>query len=95
MRVLAIWAMLVLAASPAASQDRLQSDDTDLQKRLEKLEKAAQQRREEAAEIDKAYQRAIKSQHTDMPPPKVDPWGNIRASDPAQTKKSTQSQNSK
>jgi uncharacterized protein YlxW (UPF0749 family) len=86
MRVLAISAALVLAAAPAISQDRLQSDDTDLQKRVEKLEKAAQQRREEAAEIDKAYQRTMKSQHTDGPAPKVDPWGNIRASDPAHTK---------
>jgi hypothetical protein len=86
MRILAIWAVLVLAASPAASQDRLQSDDTDLQKRLEKIEKAEQQRRDEAAEIDKAYQRAIKSQHTDAPPPKVDPWGSIRASEPAHPK---------
>jgi hypothetical protein len=86
MRVLAIWAMLVLAASPAPAQDRLQSDDTDLQKRLEKLEQAERQRREEAAEIDKAYQRTIKSQHTDAPLPKTDPWGSIRASEPARTK---------
>jgi hypothetical protein len=91
MRTFAICAVISLAftglpgviASPAFSQeDPLQSDDTSLQKRLDKLEQADRQHRQDAADVDKAYQRTIKSQHSDAPAAKVDPWGNIRASDP-------------
>jgi DnaJ-domain-containing protein 1 len=86
MRILAICAalslLLGLSSMPALSQDQLQSDDTNLQKRLEKLQQAEKQRKDEAAETDKAYQRYMNSQHSDAPAAKVDPWGNIRASDP-------------
>jgi len=59
--------VLALAAAPAFAQRGPRTTRTDEQKRQD-------------AEVDKAYQRVMKST-TDKskPPPVTDPWGNVRS----------------
>jgi hypothetical protein len=45
-----------------------------------------QKKKEDAVATEKAYQRALKDTASGAPAAKVDPWGSVRASDPAQTK---------
>jgi hypothetical protein len=58
---------------------------------LTPLQKMEKQRREEAVDVDKAYQKALKNTRSDAPVAKSDPWGGVR---PAGNGNS-QSQNSK
>jgi hypothetical protein len=44
-------------------------------------ETADKQKKAQRDDADKAYQRALKDRGSDAPT-KVDPWGNVRASDP-------------
>ena len=78
-KVIAIATLGALIAGPAFAQN---NDEFDLRKRVEELDKAAEQRREKAAETDRAYQRLLKSEPSDSRTQKVDPWGNIRTAAP-------------
>jgi hypothetical protein len=78
MRILAAGAMIVLLVVPAHSAD----DD------LNPLQKAERQHREDAKEIDRQYERALKNTRSNTPATKADPWGNIRATDPKQGQQS-------
>jgi hypothetical protein len=49
-------------------------------------EELAEKRREEAAEVEKAYQRVLKNTRSDTAVTKSDPWGSIRAPDATQAK---------
>lgn len=84
MRVLAVAAVTGLLSIPAFAQPAPPTDEgITLQQQLEQREKMEQQRRDRAAEIDKAYQRLQKST-TPATTTKVDPWGNVRNADPKQ-----------
>jgi type II secretory pathway pseudopilin PulG len=48
------------------------------------------QKKDAAAEAERAYQRALKDTASSAPAAKVDPWGNVRAADPAQPKQNSQ-----
>jgi hypothetical protein len=48
-------------------------------------------KKERAEAAEKAYQRALKDTATSGQTTKVDPWGNVRAADPAQPKQNSQS----
>jgi len=82
-RMIAIVTFGALVAAPTFAQNAQSSDEFNLRQRAEELDKIEQQRRERAADTDRAYQKVLKSQHSDAPAPKVDPWGNIRAAAPA------------
>jgi hypothetical protein len=79
MRSLTIGAIIALLTVAAHAEE------------LNQLQKMEKQRREEAADVDKAYEKALKSTRSDAPAAKSDPWGTIR---PARTGNS-QSQGSK
>src|SRR5580704_10917684 len=82
MRILAAAAMMGLLSIPAFAQPAPPTDEgITLQQQLEQREKMEQQRRDRAAEIDKAYQRLQKSS-TPATTTKADPWGNVRNADP-------------
>jgi hypothetical protein len=49
-----------------------------------------QQKKAAAQDAEKAYQRALKDTASSTPAAKVDPWGNVRAADPAQPKQNSQ-----
>jgi hypothetical protein len=51
-------------------------------------EELAQKRHEEAAEVEKNYQRVLKSTRSDTGVAASDPWGNIRAPNTTQAKQS-------
>ena len=70
----AMMALLALTAMPAHAEDNP----------LQKIEK---QRREDAVDIDKEYQKALKNTRSDAPAAKPDPWGNVRGTDADATKK--------
>jgi hypothetical protein len=75
MRVVTIGAMIVLLASALTTAGARAEDNP--------LQKMEQQQREDAKEIDKAYEKTLKSTRTDGPVKKVDPWGTVRSADPA------------
>ena len=97
MRVLAAMTTLVVAvvAMPAWSQSQSQVSPEDrrttLKQQVEDRDRKDQERRENAAAVEKAYQRQIGSPGSG-PIPKTDPWGNIRD---ATSTKNSQSKNSK
>jgi hypothetical protein len=97
MKMLVIGAVAALAvptfAPDACAQDQEQSDQFNLQQRVEQLQKEERERKERAIETDKAYQRTLKAMPSDAA--KVDPWGNIRAQDAAHAKQSPQTQTAK
>jgi hypothetical protein len=78
MRILAAGVMIVLLIVPAHSAD----DD------LNPLQKVEKQQREDAKEIDRQYERALKNTRSNTPATKADPWGNVRAADPKQGQQS-------
>jgi hypothetical protein len=73
MRVLTAAALMALLTMSAFAEDNP----------LQKMEK---QRRDDAVEIDKDYQKALKNTRSGAPTAKPDPWGNVRGADPVQTK---------
>jgi len=91
MRVLAAMTTLVVAllAMPTWSQVPPEDQRTTLKQQVEERERQDQERRENAAAVEKAYQRQIRSSGSG-PIPKSDPWGNIRDTTPA---KNSQSKN--
>jgi hypothetical protein len=95
MRVLAAMTTLVVAllAIPAWPQEGgLPGDErTTLQQQVDEHERQDQDRRENAAEVEKAYQKQIKGSGSG-PIPKTDPWGSVRDTTSA---KNSQSKNSK
>jgi hypothetical protein len=86
MRCLVIGAMSAILLTPAFTQNAFAQDQFDLRQRLDQLQKMEQQRKEEAAQVDKAYQQKLKSERSNAPAAKTDPWGNIRASDSKDSK---------
>jgi hypothetical protein len=94
MRVLAAIATISMLTLPAIGQQAPPSDERiTLQQQIEQREKMEQERRDRAAETEKAYQRLLKSSGP-APAAKVDPWGNVRGADPAQSKQNSQFKNS-
>jgi hypothetical protein len=93
MRVLAAMTTLVVALLPIPAWPQgLPGDErTTLQQQVDERERQDQDRRDNAAEVEKAYQRQIKGSGSG-PIPKTDPWGNVRDSTSA---KNSQSKNSK
>jgi len=81
----AAFALLINLMLPARAQD----------KPLTGPEELAQKRQEEAAEVEKAYQRTLKSTGSNAASAKADPWGSVRASDPIPAKQNPRSQNLK
>jgi hypothetical protein len=95
MRILATAAMTGLLSIPAFAQPAPPTDEgITLQQQLEQREKLEQQRRDRAAETEKAYQRLQKSS-TPATTTKVDPWGNVRNADPKQANQGSQSKSAK
>jgi hypothetical protein len=68
MRPLAVAVVIALLTIAAHSEE------------LTPVQQMEKQRREEAVEVDKAYQKALKNTKSDAPAAKVDPWGNVRSS---------------
>ena len=94
MRALAVGsliALLTITTMPA----RAQQHQEEQQRELTGPEETAQKRKEEAAEVEKAYKNTLKNTSTTTAASKADPWGSIRASDSAQAKPNSQSKNSK
>jgi hypothetical protein len=88
MRVLVAMTTLVVAslAMPAWPQQVPPEDQrTTLQQQVQQRERQDRERREDAAAVEKAYQRQIRSSG---PTPKTDPWGNIRDATPAKNSQS-------
>ena len=78
MKLLAASAMLALLAGatlPAYAQQQ------DQQRELTGPEEMAQKRKEDAAEVERAYQRTLKNTRSGEVSTKADPWGNIRGAD--------------
>ena len=75
MKVLALGSMIALLAIPAYAEDN-------------PLQKMDKQRREDAVQIDKEYQKALKNTRSDAPTTKPDPWGSVRSTDTAPKKNS-------
>jgi hypothetical protein len=76
---IALVPVLALPVMPALAQERAPPEDGQitLQQQVEDREKRDQQRRDEATQVDREYQRMMKSSPT-APRPKVDPWGGVR-----------------
>jgi hypothetical protein len=68
MRVLAVGSMMALLAMPAYAEDN-------------PLQKMDKQRREDAVQIERDYQKALKNTRSDAPTAKTDPWGSVRSTD--------------
>ena len=69
MRVIAIAAIITSLAMPAfAAEDPAKAE----------ANKAEEQRKKEAEEIDKAYKDMLKKTNREQPVKKTDPWGSIR-----------------
>jgi hypothetical protein len=84
MRILAAAALTGLLLLPAIAQPAPPTDEgITLQQQVEQREKMERERRDRAAETEKAYQRLQKSS-TPATTTKVDPWGNVRNVDPKQ-----------
>jgi hypothetical protein len=95
MRSLAATAMIGLLTLPAIAQPAPQSDEQiTLQQQIEQREKMEQDRRDRAAEADRAYQKLQKSS-APAATTKVDPWGGVRSAAPQQAKQSSQSKTAK
>jgi hypothetical protein len=93
MRVLAVGsliALLTITTMPAHAQSHGGPPEGE----LTGPEEIAKKRREEAAEVEKAYKNTLKNTSSTTAATKTDPWGNVRASDP-QGKPNSQSKNSK
>jgi hypothetical protein len=71
--------VLTLVVMPAPAQDRPPPEDGQitLQQQVQDREKREQQRRDEAVQVDREYQRMMKGSPS-TPKPKVDPWGGVR-----------------
>jgi hypothetical protein len=93
MRVLAAMTTLVvsLLAIPAWAQGLPGDERTTLQQQVDERERQDQNRRENATEVEKAYQKQMKSSGPGSVT-KTDPWGNVRDTTSAKT---SQSKNSK
>lgn len=94
MRVLAAMTAMVVAslAMPAWPQQVPPEDERiTLKQQVEQRERQDRERRQDAAAVEKAYQRQLRSSGSG-PTRKTDPWGNIRDATRAQN---TQSKNSK
>jgi hypothetical protein len=83
MRVLAVGAIILMFVFPVHSQTVGSHQDSPLEEML------SQPGKEQAAEREKAYQKALKSIQPDAPA-KTDPWGNVRAQEPVQAKQKSQ-----
>jgi hypothetical protein len=72
-------ALLILSDFPALAQEHAPPEDGQitLQQQVQDREKMEQQHRDEAAQVDREYQRMMKSSPS-APKPKVDPWGGVR-----------------
>jgi hypothetical protein len=84
MRVLAagmVIALLTIPTLPAYAQTH-----GGPEKELTGPEELAQKRREEAADVEKAYKSTLKATGSNNATTKLDPWGNIRAAEPSQSK---------
>ena len=93
MRIPVTLATIAVMTMPAIAQPAPPSDEPmTLQQQIEQREKMEQERRDRAADIDKAYQRLQKSSGP-ATATKVDPWGNVRDANP--TKRNDQSKTSK
>jgi hypothetical protein len=69
MRVLAIAAIITSLAVPTfAAEDPAKAE----------ANKAAEQKKKEAEEIDKAYKDTLKKTTREQPVKKADPWGRVR-----------------
>jgi hypothetical protein len=69
MRVLAIAAIITSLAVPAfAAEDPAKAE----------ANKAEEQKKKEAEEIDKAYKETLKKTNREQPVKKADPWGSVR-----------------
>jgi hypothetical protein len=80
MKVLVASAILALfagAALPAFAQHM----GEDPAQQMSGPEELAQKRREDAAEVEKAYKRTLKNTQSGTTATKTDPWGNIRGAD--------------
>jgi hypothetical protein len=83
-------ALLTITTTPAHAQSHGGAPEGE----LTGPEEIAKKRREDAAEIEKAYKNTLKNTSSTTTATKADPWGNVRASDP-QAKPNSQSKNSK
>ena len=93
MRVLAVGSLIALLTMSTISA--YPQTHGGQEKELTGPEELAQKRKEEAAEVEKAYKSTLKNTSSTAAATKADPWGNVRASDPAQAKPNSQSKNSK
>jgi type II secretory pathway pseudopilin PulG len=78
MRVLAVGGVIALFMIPvtaAFAQNPLQ-------------ESINKQKKDAAAEAERAYQKALRDTRSHAPTAKPDPWGNVRAADPKQGQQS-------
>jgi hypothetical protein len=95
MKIVTAVSLIGLLTTPAVAQPAPPTDEgITLQQQLEQREKLEQQRRDRAAETEKAYQRLQKSS-TPATTTKVDPWGNVRNADPKQANQGSQSKSAK
>jgi len=69
MRIFAAAAIIALLTMPAYAEEDPSKTEAN---------KAEQQKKKEAAEIEKAYKETIKRTSGEQPAKKADPWGNLR-----------------
>jgi hypothetical protein len=93
MRVLAVGVLLALLTIPTLPA-HAQGHGAPPQE-MTGPEEIAQKRKEEAAEVEKAYKSTLKNTSSSTAATKADPWGNVRSAEPVQAKQNPQSKNPK